>query len=174
MRDKVYAKAFSSTRDPDFFKSVAAPRILRAGFLLPHPIISITGRRAKETFIDNLPLEVSALLSAYDQFFLWTVTQDGLKTFPGRITNTPESSLGKVGAISRVVLEVTLFESLKASKDCIQATEDPANFQGPAELVSWARAFTARYIAGNDVTVAKEYDASKSHSRTEESALLQT
>jgi hypothetical protein len=57
MRDKKYAKQFSTPKDPTFYKSVCARRILRAGFLLHYRIVLAAGRTAKEAFIDSLPLD---------------------------------------------------------------------------------------------------------------------
>jgi hypothetical protein len=73
MRDEKMAKRSSTRKDPTFYKSVGARRILRAGFLLHHRIISAAGRTAKEASIDSLSLDLWALLSVDHGFLDRTV-----------------------------------------------------------------------------------------------------
>lgn len=69
--------------------------------------------------------------------------------------------------------EVTFISSLKASREFLQYEDNPANFRGRAELVSWDHAFAARYLLrADDVAVGEKYDSTRIYSRGEHGALL--
>jgi hypothetical protein len=160
MRDKEYAKQFDGRKDPAFYKSVGARRILRAGFLLHHRIVSAAGRTAKEAFIDSLPLDLWTLLSVYHGFLHQTVGWYGIKLFQPIEPDIKTRSIALQKVIS-VVLEVTFFSSLNVFKEFIELKESPTDFDSLPELNNWAQAFTARRIDRGDVTTGGEQDFDK-------------
>jgi len=171
MRDKEYAKQFSGRKDPAFYKSVAGRRILRAGFLLHHRIVSAAGRTAKEAFIDSLPLDLWALLNVYHGFLHQTVGWYGLKLFQPIEPDIKFRSIA-LHKVSSVVLEVTFFSSLNMSKEFIELKESPTDFDSLPELNNWAQAFTARCVDRGDVTTGGEQDFDKIISANECRSLL--
>lgn len=99
----MYANELDVETDLVFFKSAAAPRVLRAGFFLYHGIITTTGRTAKGKFVENIPMELWALLSFCNNFLRHAVSHYGFLMSHRPLTSNADDSPTRAGELSRLV-----------------------------------------------------------------------
>lgn len=147
IRDGKYQMVFDHRKDPTFYKSRAAQRLLRAGFLVQHRIISTPGRVAKQELMRAVPLELWALMWLYHGLI-----RTAMSWYSGqRIAWDGTDGDTKVFQVATIVIEIAYFSSLQAIRGFFDLADNFQELKTQSQLNSWAEAYKSKHVRGGAV-----------------------